>query len=94
MSLKPGKDGRRAFRDEKKNFSTEATEARQFFLQIPDEVGCINASNFLSHSYARLEICSFSGHKIYPGRGKLYVRLDSRVCLLSIHIRIGALSVH
>jgi large subunit ribosomal protein L24e len=26
----------------------------------------------------KLEICSFSGHKIYPGRGKVYVRLDSR----------------
>ena len=25
-----------------------------------------------------MEICSFSGHKIYPGRGKLYVRVDSR----------------
>ncbi|KAI9228960.1 MAG: putative ribosomal protein L24.e.A, cytosolic, partial [Piptocephalis tieghemiana] len=26
----------------------------------------------------RLEICSFSGYKIYPGHGKTYVRLDSR----------------
>lgn len=26
----------------------------------------------------KLEICSFSGYKIYPGRGKVYVRLDSR----------------
>ncbi|GAN06011.1 hypothetical protein MAM1_0108c05487 [Mucor ambiguus] len=27
----------------------------------------------------RLEICSFSGHKIYPAKGKTYVRVDSRV---------------
>ncbi|KAI8388473.1 ribosomal protein L24e-domain-containing protein, partial [Radiomyces spectabilis] len=26
----------------------------------------------------RLEICSFSGYKIYPAKGKTYVRLDSR----------------
>jgi hypothetical protein len=26
----------------------------------------------------RLEICSFSGHKIYPAKGKTYVRVDSR----------------
>ncbi|KAL9541334.1 hypothetical protein MBANPS3_009185 [Mucor bainieri] len=25
----------------------------------------------------RLEICSFSGHKIYPAKGKTYVRVDS-----------------
>ncbi|CAO0796478.1 unnamed protein product [Mucor circinelloides] len=28
----------------------------------------------------KLEICSFSGHKIYPAKGKTYVRVDSRVC--------------
>ncbi|KAJ1992648.1 60S ribosomal protein L24 [Dimargaris cristalligena] len=27
----------------------------------------------------KLEICSFSGHKIYPGHGSLYVRADNRV---------------
>ncbi|KAI3659123.1 hypothetical protein MP638_001990 [Amoeboaphelidium occidentale] len=27
----------------------------------------------------KLEICSFSGQKIYPGRGKVFVRQDSRV---------------
>ncbi|KAI8077632.1 ribosomal protein L24e-domain-containing protein [Thamnidium elegans] len=26
----------------------------------------------------KLEICSFSGHKIYPSKGKTYVRIDSR----------------
>ncbi|KAI9486450.1 MAG: ribosomal protein L24e-domain-containing protein [Benjaminiella poitrasii] len=26
----------------------------------------------------KLEICSFSGHKIYPAKGKTYVRVDSR----------------
>ncbi|KAI8146792.1 60S ribosomal protein L24, partial [Fennellomyces sp. T-0311] len=26
----------------------------------------------------RLEICSFSGYKIYPSKGKIYVRTDSR----------------
>ncbi|KAI8337937.1 ribosomal protein L24e-domain-containing protein, partial [Chlamydoabsidia padenii] len=26
----------------------------------------------------RLEICAFSGFKIYPARGKTYVRIDSR----------------
>ncbi|KAI9322556.1 ribosomal protein L24e-domain-containing protein [Dichotomocladium elegans] len=26
----------------------------------------------------KLEICSFSGHKIYPGKGKVFVRSDSR----------------
>ncbi|CAD6974290.1 unnamed protein product, partial [Tilletia controversa] len=28
----------------------------------------------------KVEICSFSLRKIYPGRGKLYVRGDSKVC--------------
>lgn len=28
--------------------------------------------------YNRLEICSFSGQKIYPAKGKTYVRIDSR----------------
>ncbi|KAI8638838.1 ribosomal protein L24e-domain-containing protein [Parasitella parasitica] len=27
----------------------------------------------------KLEICSFSGHKIYPAKGKTYVRIDSRI---------------
>ncbi|PVU99004.1 hypothetical protein BB559_001068 [Furculomyces boomerangus] len=27
----------------------------------------------------KLEICSFSGYKIYPGHGKLFVRSDSRI---------------
>lgn len=27
----------------------------------------------------RLEICAFSGQKIYPGRGRLFVRSDNRV---------------
>ncbi|PVV03939.1 hypothetical protein BB560_001568 [Smittium megazygosporum] len=27
----------------------------------------------------KLEICSFSGNKIYPGHGKLFVRGDSRI---------------
>ncbi|KAH8926520.1 hypothetical protein BT69DRAFT_1259239 [Atractiella rhizophila] len=27
----------------------------------------------------KIEQCSFSGFKIYPGKGKLYVRLDSKV---------------
>ncbi|EGF80534.1 hypothetical protein BATDEDRAFT_88679 [Batrachochytrium dendrobatidis JAM81] len=27
----------------------------------------------------RTEICNFSGFKIYPGKGRLYVRSDSRV---------------
>ncbi|SAL99400.1 hypothetical protein [Absidia glauca] len=27
----------------------------------------------------KLEICAFSGFKIYPARGKTYVRIDSRV---------------
>ena len=26
----------------------------------------------------RLEICAFSGHKIYPGHGKRYTRVDNR----------------
>ncbi|KAI1317476.1 60S ribosomal protein L24 [Mortierella claussenii] len=26
----------------------------------------------------RIEICAFSGAKIYPGKGKIYVRVDSR----------------
>jgi large subunit ribosomal protein L24e len=28
---------------------------------------------------SRIELCNFSGLKIYPGHGKLYVRSDSRV---------------
>ncbi|KAI8916283.1 ribosomal protein L24e-domain-containing protein [Gorgonomyces haynaldii] len=27
----------------------------------------------------KVELCNFSGHKIYPGRGRLFVRTDSRV---------------
>ncbi|CEI99906.1 Putative 50S ribosomal protein L24e [Rhizopus microsporus] len=27
----------------------------------------------------KLEICSFSGHRIYPAKGKTYVRVDSRL---------------
>ncbi|KAG0288117.1 hypothetical protein BGZ96_008061 [Linnemannia gamsii] len=26
-----------------------------------------------------IEICAFSGAKIYPGKGKIYVRVDNRV---------------
>ncbi|ORY98049.1 ribosomal protein L24-like protein [Syncephalastrum racemosum] len=26
----------------------------------------------------KLEICAFSGHKIYPGKGKVFVRSDSK----------------
>ncbi|KAJ8654408.1 hypothetical protein O0I10_009978 [Lichtheimia ornata] len=29
----------------------------------------------------RLEICSFSGYKIYPAKGKVFVRSDSRVSI-------------
>jgi large subunit ribosomal protein L24e len=31
-----------------------------------------------THLLVRLEICSFSGHKIYPGHGKRFIRSDSR----------------
>ncbi|KAI8975575.1 ribosomal protein L24e-domain-containing protein [Mycotypha africana] len=38
--------------------------------------------SFSSHKHPfltmKLEICSFSGYKIYPAKGKTYVRLDSR----------------
>ncbi|GAA5968631.1 hypothetical protein JCM11641_007706 [Rhodosporidiobolus odoratus] len=27
----------------------------------------------------KVEICNFSGYKIYPGKGKLYVRSDSKI---------------
>ncbi|GAA6012840.1 hypothetical protein JCM10207_005381 [Rhodosporidiobolus poonsookiae] len=27
----------------------------------------------------KVELCSFSGYKIYPGKGKLYVRSDSKI---------------
>ncbi|KAK4052748.1 60S ribosomal protein L24 [Microbotryomycetes sp. JL201] len=27
----------------------------------------------------KVEQCAFSGYKIYPGKGKLYVRVDSRI---------------
>ena len=27
----------------------------------------------------KLEICSFSGYKIYPGKGKTYVRTDNKI---------------
>ena len=30
--------------------------------------------------FIRIEICAFSGAKIYPGKGKIYVRVDNRVC--------------
>ena len=45
---------------------------------------CSNRSHlspFNHHEKAnifRLEICNFSGYKIYPGHGKTFVRLDSR----------------
>jgi ribosomal protein L24E len=29
----------------------------------------------------KVELCNFSGHKIYPSKGKLYVRGDSKVSL-------------
>lgn len=29
-------------------------------------------------NHSRLEICNFSGFKIYPGKGKIYVRQDNR----------------
>jgi hypothetical protein len=33
----------------------------------------------VSSPQMKVEICSFSGYKIYPSRGKLYVRGDSKV---------------
>ncbi|ORZ07734.1 ribosomal protein L24e-domain-containing protein [Lobosporangium transversale] len=33
---------------------------------------------FLFLFFFRIEICAFSGAKIYPGKGKIYVRVDSR----------------
>eukprot|EP00158_Paraphelidium_tribonemae_P000596 Partr_v1_DN22909_c0_g1_i1_m42620 putative ribosomal protein L24 len=44
-------------------------------------VGLSNSwkTNYYSwHNTMKLEICAFSGQKIYPGRGRLYVRVDSR----------------
>lgn len=32
----------------------------------------------------KVELCNFSGQKIYPSKGKLYVRGDSKVSSLSI----------
>ncbi|KAG1158483.1 hypothetical protein G6F37_005748 [Rhizopus arrhizus] len=41
----------------------------------------------LSHKHPfitmKLEICSFSGQKIYPAKGKTYVRIDSRLSVSS-----------
>lgn len=31
----------------------------------------------------KIELCAFSGAKIYPGRGRLYVRSDNRVSWLN-----------
>ena len=33
----------------------------------------------------KVETCAFSQRKIYPGKGKLYVRGDSKVRLLPFH---------
>ncbi|CAO3618859.1 unnamed protein product [Mucor hiemalis] len=43
--------------------------------------GAIYNRSFYEFGTARmkLEICSFSGHKIYPAKGKTYVRVDSRL---------------
>lgn len=30
-------------------------------------------------STMKVELCAFSGNKIYPGKGRLYVRSDNRV---------------
>ncbi|RCI05349.1 60S ribosomal protein L24, partial [Rhizopus stolonifer] len=35
-----------------------------------------------------LEICSFSGQKIYPSKGKTYVRIDSRVRIYNKHTHV------
>ncbi|KAG0220223.1 60S ribosomal protein L24 [Mortierella sp. NVP41] len=32
----------------------------------------------LRHLFNKIEICAFSGAKIYPGKGKIYVRVDNR----------------
>lgn len=52
----------------------------------------------LSISYAfyfssRIELCSYSGYKIYPGHGKKMVKADGRVFTLifSIHVFIDVL---
>ena len=29
--------------------------------------------------YSRLEVCNYSGYKIYPGHGKRFIRLDGKV---------------
>jgi len=31
----------------------------------------------------KIELCNFSGQKIYPSKGKIYVRGDSKVSCLS-----------
>ena len=32
--------------------------------------------------FLRLELCNYSGYKIYPGHGKRYCRLDGKVCFV------------
>ncbi|KAI8876436.1 hypothetical protein K501DRAFT_279414 [Backusella circina FSU 941] len=45
---------------------------------IPENDGLINVVFYYSNIKTWLEICSFSGQKIYPSKGKTYVRIDSR----------------
>lgn len=50
-----------------------------------EKLGRVFTGYQLTHTLGRkmkVETCSFSQRKIYPSKGKLYVRGDSKVCLL------------
>ena len=50
-----------------------------FLLSLLKSVVCVFVCWPLACSLCRVELCSFSGHKIHPGHGRRLIRVDGKV---------------
>ncbi|RUP47087.1 hypothetical protein BC936DRAFT_146139 [Jimgerdemannia flammicorona] len=76
----------------------------EYLLDITEFVGLANTTPLAIQSSSpnpthiafarRIETCSFSGYKIYPGKGKTFVRIDNRVCFTYYYTNLNPRAAH
>ncbi|XP_072470243.1 large ribosomal subunit protein eL24 isoform X1 [Notamacropus eugenii] len=68
-----------SFRDVQREHATEEGEEAARVYKNPSHSPLFLFAIFLPLTAMKVELCSFSGYKIYPGHGRRYARTDGKV---------------